>query len=56
MSQRDKIFVTGAGGFIGHNLVTYLKRQGYWMRGVDLTSEGRGRERSLHVHLRGGEE
>jgi nucleoside-diphosphate-sugar epimerase len=28
--------VTGAGGFIGHHLVTYLKRHGYWVRGVDL--------------------
>ncbi|MBI4639265.1 MAG: NAD-dependent epimerase/dehydratase family protein [Candidatus Tectomicrobia bacterium] len=35
MSQR-KVLVTGAGGFIGHHLVTYLKRQGYWVRGVDL--------------------
>ncbi|MGH7542725.1 MAG: NAD-dependent epimerase/dehydratase family protein [Gemmatimonadota bacterium] len=28
--------VTGAGGFIGHHLVSYLKRQGFWVRGVDL--------------------
>jgi nucleoside-diphosphate-sugar epimerase len=28
--------VTGAGGFIGHHLVTYLKAKGYWVRGVDL--------------------
>lgn len=28
--------VTGAGGFIGHHLVTYLKQKGYWVRGVDL--------------------
>jgi nucleoside-diphosphate-sugar epimerase len=27
--------VTGAGGFIGHHLVTYLKQQDYWVRGVD---------------------
>jgi nucleoside-diphosphate-sugar epimerase len=31
-----KIVVTGAGGFIGHHLVTYLKQRGYWVRGVDL--------------------
>lgn len=31
-----RILVTGAGGFIGHHLVTYLKKQGYWVRGVDL--------------------
>jgi GDP-D-mannose 3', 5'-epimerase len=28
--------VTGAGGFIGHHLVSYLKMQGHWVRGVDL--------------------
>lgn len=28
--------VTGAGGFIGHHLVTRLKKEGYWVRGVDL--------------------
>ena len=31
-----KVTVTGAGGFIGHHLVTYLKKLGYWVRGVDL--------------------
>jgi GDP-D-mannose 3',5'-epimerase len=31
-----RVLVTGAGGFIGHHLVTYLKSQGYWVRGVDL--------------------
>jgi GDP-D-mannose 3', 5'-epimerase len=28
--------VTGAGGFIGSHLVTYLKNEGCWVRGVDL--------------------
>ncbi len=28
--------VCGAGGFIGHHLVKKLKKQGYWVRGVDL--------------------
>jgi nucleoside-diphosphate-sugar epimerase len=32
----NKVLVTGAGGFIGHHLVSYLKRLGYWVRGVDL--------------------
>jgi GDP-D-mannose 3', 5'-epimerase len=32
----QRILVTGAGGFIGHHLVTYLKAQGHWVRGVDL--------------------
>jgi GDP-D-mannose 3', 5'-epimerase len=31
-----KILVTGAGGFIGHHLVTELKQQGHWVRGVDV--------------------
>ena len=28
--------VCGAGGFIGSHLVTQLKKEGYWVRGVDL--------------------
>jgi GDP-D-mannose 3',5'-epimerase len=38
MNDRDgrRVLVTGAGGFIGHHLVTYLKQHGYWVRGVDL--------------------
>jgi len=36
MSHDVKVLVTGAGGFIGHHLVTFLKRQGYWVRGVDV--------------------
>lgn len=31
-----RVLVTGAGGFIGHHLVTYLRGMGYWVRGVDL--------------------
>lgn len=31
----EKVLVTGAGGFIGSHLVTYLKERGYWVRGVD---------------------
>src|SRR4030042_5933168 len=31
-----KVLVTGAGGFIGHHLVTFLKERGYWVRGVDI--------------------
>jgi GDP-D-mannose 3', 5'-epimerase len=30
-----RVLVTGAGGFIGHHLVTFLKEHGYWVRGVD---------------------
>jgi GDP-D-mannose 3',5'-epimerase len=32
----ERVLVTGAGGFIGHHLVTDLKSRGYWVRGVDL--------------------
>jgi nucleoside-diphosphate-sugar epimerase len=35
MRQPKTALVTGAGGFIGHHLVTYLRRQGYWVRGAD---------------------
>ena len=31
-----RVLVTGAGGFIGHHLVDYLKSRGYWVRGVDV--------------------
>lgn len=36
MTRGCRVLVTGAGGFIAHHLVTYLKHQGYWVRGVDL--------------------
>jgi nucleoside-diphosphate-sugar epimerase len=32
----NRVVVTGAGGFIGSHLVSYLKARGYWVRGVDL--------------------
>lgn len=35
MSQ-TRVLVTGAGGFIGHHLVNFLKEKGYWVRGVDI--------------------
>lgn len=28
--------MTGAGGFIGHHLVSFLRAQEYWVRGADL--------------------
>jgi nucleoside-diphosphate-sugar epimerase len=36
MDSSRTALVTGAGGFIGHHLTTYLKALGYWVRGVDL--------------------
>lgn len=36
MVRQTKVLVTGAGGFIGHHLVAYLKKQGHWVRGVDI--------------------
>ena len=35
MSKQAKVLVTGAGGFIGHHLVTFLKQRGCWVRGVE---------------------
>lgn len=34
--ERERVLVTGAGGFIGHHLTKYLVGQGYWVRGVDI--------------------
>ena len=36
MTAITRVLVTGAGGFIGSHLVTFLKDKGYWVRGVDL--------------------
>jgi GDP-D-mannose 3',5'-epimerase len=35
MSARRAV-VAGAGGFIGHHLIKFLKAEGYWVRGVDV--------------------
>jgi nucleoside-diphosphate-sugar epimerase len=32
----NRVLVTGAGGFIGHHLVSRLKQEGHWVRGVDV--------------------
>ena len=34
--MNSRALVTGAGGFIGHHLVSFLKAQGWWVRGVDI--------------------
>ena len=34
--MQKRAVVGGAGGFIGHHMVRYLKDKGYWVRGVDI--------------------
>ncbi len=34
--MKNRILVTGAGGFIGHHLVKRLKAEGNWVRGADI--------------------
>lgn len=36
MKRKPRILVTGAGGFIGHHLVAFLKNKGHFVRGVDI--------------------
>jgi GDP-D-mannose 3', 5'-epimerase len=36
MGFRGTVLVTGAGGFIGHQLVKFLIAQGYRVRGADI--------------------
>ena len=36
MTDKPRILVTGAGGFIGHHLVRRLKDEGFWVRGADI--------------------
>jgi len=37
--MEKKVLVCGAGGFIGGHLVNRLKREGYWVRGVDVKKD-----------------
>ena len=36
MKKKPKVLVAGAGGFIGHQLVKFLKQKGFTVRGVDI--------------------
>jgi len=36
LDRPRRILVTGAGGFIGHHLVSFLKARGNWVRGADV--------------------
>ena len=38
MQHKKKALVLGAGGYIGSHMVKRLKKDGYWVRGVDLKS------------------
>jgi GDP-D-mannose 3', 5'-epimerase len=35
-SSSRRVLVTGAGGFLGHHLVSALKAMGFWVRGADV--------------------
>lgn len=53
--KKQKVVVTGAGGFIGHHLVKYLKKKGCFVRGVDIKKpefEKTGADEFLHLDLR----
>ncbi len=34
--HRERVIVCGGGGFIGHHLISALKADGHWVRGIDL--------------------
>ena len=36
MKRNKKALVLGAGGFIGSHMVKRLRKEGYWVRGIDL--------------------
>ena len=38
MKTKKKALICGAGGFIGSHMVKRLKKEGFWVRGVDLKS------------------
>lgn len=38
MRENERVLITGAGGFIGHNLAGYLKEKDYWVRGADIVA------------------
>lgn len=44
--------VLGAGGFIGNHMVNRLKREGYWVRGVDLKRPEFGQSAADHFVVR----
>ncbi len=56
--RKTKALVTGAGGFIGHHLVKYLRERGYWVRGADIKNpeyEASAADEFLRIDLREAE-
>jgi nucleoside-diphosphate-sugar epimerase len=51
MTEETRVLVTGAGGFIGHHFVTYLKEKGYWVRGVDIKKPDNKETHADEFHL-----
>lgn len=45
-----RVLVTGAGGFIGSHLVTYLRQQGLWVRGTDIKKSEFGQSNAHQFH------
>ena len=50
--MKKTALVLGAGGFIGNHLVSRLKAEGYWVRGVDLKYPDYGDSKADHFILR----
>ena len=46
MSTNKTAIVCGAGGFIGGHLVNQLKKEGYWVRGIDLKENEYGNNKA----------
>src|SRR6478752_5953232 len=46
MEKQKTALVCGAGGFIGGHLVNRLKKEGYWVRGVDLKANEYGNDKA----------
>lgn len=46
-----RVLVCGAGGFIGHHLVTRLKKEGYTVIGVDLKNPEFSETKADHFYV-----
>lgn len=51
LDRPRRILVTGAGGFIGDHLVSFLKARGNWVRGVDIKHPEYGRSTADEFRL-----